>query len=91
MLETGGLLGLTGQPAYLKHTKSQIQRETLSEGDKVKETEGENWHPVLTPVYTSKGTGVCTCVHMCAHTPQSTKKRRGGERSRRKRKRRKEK
>jgi hypothetical protein len=65
------LLGLSGQPAYLKHTNSQTQRETLSQGDEVKR-EGDNWFPVLTSAYTSKGTSMYTCVQ----TPKSTKKER---------------
>jgi hypothetical protein len=40
MVENGGLLGLSGQPAYLKLSNSQIQRENLFQGDEVKRDRG---------------------------------------------------
>lgn len=75
------MLGLTGQPAYQKHTKSKIQRETLAQGDEVKRDRGDNWCLVLTFAYTSKGTGV---GHLYRH-PIINQKEKGGRRRKRRR------
>lgn len=74
MVATGGLLGVTGQPTYLKHTESQIQRETLCEGDKVKGDRGRQLAPCSDPwVYKQM------CVHMCTRIVIDQKRKRRGE------------
>lgn len=80
MVETGGLLGLTGQPAYLKHTKTQIQRETLCEGDKVKGDRGRQLAPCSDScVYEQRHRRVHMCAHVCTHTVINQKRKRRGE------------
>lgn len=77
-METGGLLGLTRQSAYLKHTKSQSPRETMSEGDKVKGHRGLQLAPCSDScIYEQRP--VHMCAHVCTHTIINQKRKRRGE------------